>query len=86
MHDEEQRKCLAKTVRETEAEAVSYVVCRAFSLDCSTRSSDYIQMYRGDAATLTESLDRIQKTAGRMIESLSQASATAAEEGQRHVA
>jgi antirestriction protein ArdC len=85
MHDEEQRKCLAKTVRETEAEAVSYVVCRAFGLDCSTRSSDYIQMYRGDAATLTESLDRIQKTATRMIESLSQASASPAEE-ERHVA
>jgi hypothetical protein len=47
MHDEEQRKSLDKTVRETEAEAVAYVVCQSFGLDCSTRSSDYIQMYRG---------------------------------------
>ena len=63
MHDIEQRKSLPKTVRETEAEAVAYVVCRSFGLDCSTRSSDYIQMYRGDEATLIASLERIQKTA-----------------------
>jgi antirestriction protein ArdC len=86
MHDDVQRQSLAKTVRETEAEAVAYVVCRAFGLDCSTRSSDYIQMYRGSAATLMESLDRIQKTATRMIESLSHDSTTQDEEGQRHVA
>lgn len=86
MHDEQHRKALTKTVRETEAEAVAYVVCRSFGLDCSTRSSDYIQMYRGTAATLMESLDRIQKTATRIIESLSQSQDTKNEEGQRHVA
>jgi antirestriction protein ArdC len=72
MHDAEQRKSLSKTVRETEAEAVAYVVCTSFGLNCSTRSSDYIQMYRGDEATLMASLDRIQKTSSRMIHSLSQ--------------
>ena len=61
---------MPKTVRETEAEAVAYVVCRAFGFDCSTRSSDYIQLYRGDATTLAESLERIQKTATRIIQSL----------------
>ncbi len=80
MHDQEQRKNLPKTVRETEAEAVAYVVCRSFGLDCSTRSSDYIQMYRGDEATLMASLERIQKTATRMIESLSQVDAVMADE------
>jgi len=80
MHDVEQRKALPKTVRETEAEAVAYVVCRSFGLDCSTRSSDYIQMYCGDEATLMASLERIQKTATRMIEALSQANADVAEE------
>jgi antirestriction protein ArdC len=85
MHDIEQRKQIDKTVRETEAEAVSYVVCRAFGLDCSTRSSDYIQMYRGSAATLAESLDRIQRTATRIIESLSK-SVTDEQEGGHHVA
>lgn len=88
MKKEEAKKLAdqALTVRETEAEAVAYVVCRSFGLDCSTRSSDYIQMYRGNAVTLMESLERIQKTATQMIESLSQDSATADEEGQRHVA
>ncbi len=72
MHDAEQRQSLSKTVRETEAEAVAYVVCTSFGLNCSTRSSDYIQLYRGDEATLMASLDRIQKTSSRMIHSLSQ--------------
>lgn len=80
MHDFEQRKSLPKTVRETEAEAVAYVVCRSFGLECSTRSSDYIQMYRGDEATLIASLERIQKTATRMIQSLSQTAVPEAEE------
>lgn len=75
MHDEEHRRQLTKTVRETEAEAVAYVVCRSFGLDCSTRSSDYIQSYAGSEATLIASLERIQKTATRMIESLSSFSA-----------
>ena len=76
MHDQEQRKTLLKTVRETEAEAVAYVVCRSFGLDCSTRSSDYIQLYAGNEATLIASLERIQRTATRMIQSLSETSAT----------
>ena len=80
MHDKEQRQSLPKTVRETEAEAVAYVVCRSFGLDCSTRSSDYIQMYRGDEATLIASLERIQRTAARMIHSLSEQSECVTEE------
>lgn len=70
MHGEEERKETTKTVRETEAEAVAYAVCRAFDLDCSTRSSDYVQLYQGDSAVLGRSLERIQKTAARMIDGL----------------
>ena len=80
MHDQQHRVSLPKTVKETEAEAVAYVVCRSFGLDCSTRSSDYIQMYCGDEATLMASLERIQRTATRMIESLSQSAASMSEE------
>ena len=80
MHDQDQRRSLNKTVRETEAEAVAYVVCRSFGLDCSTRSSDYIQMYDGNEGTLIASLERIQKTAARMIESLTHDSEMQAEE------
>jgi hypothetical protein len=63
-----------------EAEAVAYVVCTSFGLNCSTRSSDYIQMYRGDEATLIASLDRIQRTSSRMIHSLSEATTVETEE------
>lgn len=85
LHDAVQRKDLTKTVRETEAEAVAYVVCQAFGLDCSTHSADYIQMYQGTAETLAASLDRIQKTAIRIIESLHDPR-TSAKEDERHVA
>lgn len=71
MHDTDRRKETTKTIRETEAEAVAYAVCRAFDLDCSTRSSDYIQLYQGDSEVLAESLTVIQKTAARIIHSLS---------------
>lgn len=84
MHDQQQRKALPTTVRETEAEAVAYVVCRSFGLDCSTRSSDYIQLYQGNEATLTASLERIQKSATRMIESLSSSPTAAATESVPH--
>ncbi len=70
LHDTTQRTNLSLTVRETEAEAVSYVVCRCFGLDGSTHSSDYIQMYQGTSQTLMASLDRIQKTALQIIDCL----------------
>lgn len=73
MHGGEDRPKMSKTVRETEAEAVAYVACRAFGFDCSTRSSDYIQLYQGDETTLAESLQRIQKTAMRIIQPLNEA-------------
>ena len=70
MHDGIRRKESSKTVLETEAEAVSYVVCRALGLDCSTRSADYIQLYRGSAETLAESLELIQKASAKLIAEL----------------
>lgn len=87
LHQRTDRKRLAsRTVLETEAEAVAYVVCQAMGLESSTRSSDYIQLYRGDVATLSESLDLIQKTAASLIEQLQGKSTHSEEEGQRHVA
>lgn len=70
LHKGERRTDTSKTIRETEAEAVAFVVAQAIGLDCSTRSSDYIQLYRGDKETLSESLDHIQKTAATIIEAL----------------
>ncbi|REJ87817.1 MAG: ImmA/IrrE family metallo-endopeptidase [Planctomycetota bacterium] len=74
MHDAERRKQASKTVKETEAEAVSYAVCRAVGFDCTTHSSDYIQLYNGDVDVLTLSLGLIQQMAARMITGLTEMS------------
>ncbi len=65
---EERPTC--KTVRETEAEAVAFVVCQAIGLESGTAASDYIQLFDGKAETLAASLDRIQKTAAQIIAAL----------------
>lgn len=58
----------SKRVRETEAEAVAFVVCSAIGLETGTAASDYIQLYQGDGKTLLASLERIQKTAAEIID------------------
>ena len=70
LHRGVRRKETTLTIRETEAEAVAFVVAKAIGLDPSTRSSDYIQLYSGDVATLTESLDHIQKAATLILGAL----------------
>lgn len=56
-----------RKVRETEAEAVAFVVCNGIGLDVNSSSSDYIQLYDGDRKTLLESLERIQRTAAEIL-------------------
>lgn len=56
-----------KKVRETEAEAVAFVVCHGVGLDANSASSDYIQLYNGDKKTLLQSLERIQRTAAEIL-------------------
>ena len=58
------------TVRETEAEAVAFIVGQAIGLEMGTASSDYIQMYAGNAALLTESLEVIQRTSAVILGAL----------------
>jgi len=70
LHKGDRRRETTKTVRETEAEAVSYVVCKAAGLDCSTMSSDYIQLYAGSAETLMQSLELIRDVATDIITEL----------------
>jgi antirestriction protein ArdC len=60
----------SKTVRETEAEAVAFVVCEAIGLKCGTVSSDYVQLYDGKTETLLASLERIRETAAEIIEAV----------------
>jgi antirestriction protein ArdC len=59
-----------KRVRETEAEAIAFVVCHGIGLNTNSASSDYIQLYNGDKETLIESLERIQKTASEILEAV----------------
>ena len=67
MHRRERRASTTKTVRETEAEAVAFIVGRAIGLELGTTSSDYIQLYAGDATLLAESLELIQRTSAMIL-------------------
>ena len=66
LHRGDQRPT-SKTVRETEAEAVAFVVCQAIGLETGSAASDYIQLYDGKTETLAASLDRIQHVAADII-------------------
>lgn len=57
----------SKTVRETEAEAVAFVVCKAAGLQTGTAAADYVQLYDGNAEVLAASLERIHQTASTLI-------------------
>jgi len=55
-------------------------------LEPTTRSSDYIQLYRGNIVTLNESLDLIQKTSASLIQQLQVESSHSEETQQRRAA
>lgn len=70
LHFGERRSHTDKRTRETEAEAVAYVVCTAVGLDPGTGSRDYIGLYGGDAKLLLESLEYVQTTASGILNAL----------------
>ena len=70
LHWGERRTLTTKQVRETEAEAVSFVVCQAIGLQTGTASQDYIQLWHGNAELLRESLEAIQRTAAVIVGSI----------------
>lgn len=61
---------LPKVVRETQAEAVAYVVCQAAGLENNHAAADYIALYQGDKRTLGQSLSVIQETAAKILDEL----------------
>jgi hypothetical protein len=67
LHKAERRTATTKTVRETEAEAVAFVVGKTIGLETGRASADYIHLYHGNAALLTESLEVIQKTSAVIL-------------------
>ena len=67
LHRGERRTLTTKQVRETEAEAVAFVVCQSVGLQTGTASADYIQLWHGDAKLLQESLEVVQRTAAVIL-------------------
>jgi hypothetical protein len=77
LHKAERRTATTKTVRETEAEAVAFVVSQTIGLDAGRASADYIHLYHGNAALLTESLEVIQKTSALILSAIETEQVTA---------
>ena len=61
LHKAERRTTTTKVVRETEAEAIAFVIGKAVGLETGTASADYINLYHGNASLLIESLEVIQQ-------------------------
>ena len=76
--DRERRANTTKTSRETEAEAVAYVVGRSLGLDALDHCADYIQLYDGDAEVFAKSMECIQKTAMEILKGVHEYLAAAA--------
>jgi len=70
LHVGERRQSLDRKAKETEAEAVAYVVGLHAGLDMNSASADYISLYDGDKDTLRQSLQEITRTAGEIIAAL----------------
>jgi hypothetical protein len=70
LHRGDRRKETTKIIRETEAEAVAYVVSKAVGLELSTKSADYIQLWSGDESVLMESLELVRGVASQILTAL----------------
>jgi hypothetical protein len=70
LHQTPRRAETTKRVRETEAEAVAFVVCNAIGLESTNASSDHILLYNGDKTLLAESLEHIQQASAEIIRAI----------------
>jgi hypothetical protein len=70
LHKAERRTTTTKVVKETEAEAVAFVVGKAVGLTMGNASASYIQLYHGNASLLAESLEVVQQTAAVLLAAL----------------
>ena len=86
LHKAERRTATTKTVHETEAEAVAFVVGKTIGLETGRASADYIHLYHGNAALLTESLEVIQKTSALILAAIENPAAETAEEPEPELA
>jgi hypothetical protein len=70
LHKAERRTATTKVVRETEAEAIAFVIAKAVGLETGSASADYIHLYHGNASLLAESLEVIQQTSAVILAAL----------------
>jgi hypothetical protein len=75
LHKAERRTTTTKIVRETEAEAIAFVVGKAVGLEAGSASADYIHLYHGNASLLAESLEVIQQTSAVILAALESSAA-----------
>ncbi len=73
LHMTARRAETTKRTRETEAEAVAFVVCNAIGLEATKSASDYISLYSGDKNVLAESLEHIQRASAEIIAAITEA-------------
>ncbi len=57
-----------KTIRETEADATAFVVCRHFGVQCD--SADYLLLYDSEPKLLLDRLETVRHTAARIIDAI----------------
>ncbi len=69
-HEHARRSETTRTIRETEAEAVAFIVSHAIGLDTNSASADYVTLYNGDKKVLLESLTYIQHTASQILSAI----------------
>jgi hypothetical protein len=88
LHKADRRTATTKIVRETEAEAIAFVVGKTIGLETGRASADYIHLYHGNAALLAESLEVIQRTSAVILSALETptAEAEAAQEAEPELA
>jgi hypothetical protein len=70
LHFSARRAQTRKCVRETEAEAVAFVVGEAIGLQTNSASEDYVKLYNGDKDTLAQSLHHIQRVSTEILSAI----------------
>ncbi|MCL6445851.1 MAG: hypothetical protein K6T83_20785, partial [Alicyclobacillus sp.] len=80
----EEGRRLPRQQKEVEAEAVAFIVCEAFGFDTSDQSVGYVGAWSGGNKRLfRESMERIMRTARRIIEEIERESEAEAERTKR---
>jgi antirestriction protein ArdC len=70
LHRDARRTQTLQRARETEAEAIAFVVGKAVGLETGSAAADYISLYTGDATLLLESLEYVQKTSTQILSAI----------------